>query len=255
MHPPEVRAEAMRLIAAGINDCEISRQIGVPRRTILDWRRPTYVPRQPAIPRETCPRCWRVARPVRFTGDDYAELLGLYLGDGCISEMRRTFRLRIALDTKYPGIIEDGRRLLERCFPHNGVGVQDVPAYIHVYLSTYSRHLPCLFPQHGPGKKHERPILLESWQRDLVEKAPWSFLRGCIRSDGCAFVNRTGPYEYLSYDFSNRSGDFVRLFVDICDLLDIKYRSNYNEKRRLWHVRINRRGCVARMLRHVGLKR
>jgi hypothetical protein len=186
-----MREEAMRLIAAGINDCEISRRMGIPRRTICDWRRPTYVPRHPEIPRETCPRCWRAARPIRLTGDDYAELLGLYLGDGCISEMGRTFRLRIALDAKYPGIIEDGRQLLERCFPHNGVGVQDVPAYNHVYLSIYSLHLPCLFPQHGPGKKHERPIVLEPWQRALVDESPWSFLR--VASGRTAARSSTGP--------------------------------------------------------------
>jgi hypothetical protein len=25
----------------------------------------------------------------------------------------------------------------------------------------------------------------------LIEQAPWAFIRGCIRSDGCAFINRT----------------------------------------------------------------
>ena len=68
-----------------------------------------------------------------------------------------------------------------------------------VVLWVYSRHLSCLFPQHGPGKKHERRIVLEAWQQEIVEAAPWAFLRGCIRSDGCVFVNRTGRYEYLSY--------------------------------------------------------
>jgi hypothetical protein len=77
MHPPHVREEAMRLIAAGVNDCEISRRIGVPRRTILDWRRPTYVPRDPKVPRITCPRCWGAAKPLAFTAEDYSELLGL----------------------------------------------------------------------------------------------------------------------------------------------------------------------------------
>lgn len=245
----------MQLIAAGVNDCEISRRMGIPRATIRDWRRPTYVPRNPEIPRETCPRCWRAARPIRFTPSDYAELLGLYLGDGCISVMGRTHRLRIALDAKYPGIIEDGRQLLERCFPHNRVGVQNVPAYNHVYLSVYSRHLPCVFPQHGPGPKHKRQIVLETWQRDLVKHAPWAFLRGCIRSDGCAFINRTGPYEYLSYDFSGMSKDIIDLFTFGCDVAGITdYRVNGGNKRGLWDVRINRRASVALMLEHVGLK-
>jgi hypothetical protein len=123
MHPPHVRAEALALVAQGLNDCEISRRTGIPRRTILDWRRPTYVPREPAIPRNPCPRCWRAAKPMRFAHQDYAELLAMYLGDGYISKGPRAYRLRIALDAKHPVIIEETRRLLARCFPENSVDV------------------------------------------------------------------------------------------------------------------------------------
>src|SRR3954466_6077085 len=101
MHPPEIRAEALALVEQGLNDCEISRRLGIPRRTILDWRRPTYAPRR-TIPMETCPRCWRAAKPMRFAPADYSALLGTYLGDGSISSGPRTIRLRIALDAKYP---------------------------------------------------------------------------------------------------------------------------------------------------------
>jgi hypothetical protein len=45
-----------------------------------------------------------------------------------------------------------------------------------VVLWVYHRHLSCLFPQHGPGKKHERPIELEPWQCGLV-------VRLCRRAD------------------------------------------------------------------------
>lgn len=250
MHPPEVREQAMQLIAAGVNDCEISRRMGIPRGTIKDWRRPTYVRQTPIA---ICPRCWRPARPMSFTPEDYSELLALYLGDGCISDGPRTKRLRIALDAKYPVIIEDGRQLLERCFLGNGVGVQRVPNYNHVYLSAYSRHLPCLFPQHGRGPKHTRRIVLEPWQCELVEQAPWAFVRGCIRSDGCAFINRTGPYDYLSYDFCNMSRDIVELFTCACDSVGVRYRAT-GSPGSAWRVRINRRPSVALMLEHVGLK-
>ena len=30
----------------------------------------------------------------------------------------------------------------------------------------------------GSGRKHERPIVLESWQQDIVRAHPWTFLRG-----------------------------------------------------------------------------
>jgi hypothetical protein len=105
-----------------------------------------------------------------------------------------------------------------------------------------------LFPQHGRGKKHERDVRLERWQQDLVDQAPWALLRGFIRSDGCVFVNRTGAYQYESYDFCNASEDLLDLFVQTCERVGLSYRRNGPR------VRINRRESVAAMLQHVGRK-
>jgi hypothetical protein len=209
MHPPQVRTRVLDLVDAGHNDCQIARFTGVPRTTVRDMRTYREAPRprgrHPWLEMEVCLRCWSRVRRMRFTAADYAELLGLYLGDGCISERPRTSRLRIALDAKYPDIIRDAKRLLERVFPDNPVGLVEAHDGTMFFVSVYSTHLTCLFPQAGDGRKHERPIVLEDWQRRLVEDAPWSLLRGLIRSDGCVFINRTGRYEYLSYDFTNKS--------------------------------------------------
>jgi hypothetical protein len=190
---------------------------------------------------------------MRFAPDGYAELLGLYLGDGSISEYPRTARLRITLDAKYPGVIGEARELLARCLPRNVMHVGRSSSGRCLSVSVYSSHLGCLFPQHGPGTKHSRSIVLEPWQRKLVNAAPWAFLRGCIRSDGCAFINRTGPYEYLSYHFSNASEQIARLFIGVCEDLGLRPRVN-RDRRGLWHVRINRRASVARLLDNVGVK-
>ncbi len=183
-----------------------------------------------------------------FSAADYAELLGLYLGDGHIAALARTESLRLSLDAKYPNVNEETEALLSRCFPDNRVGRVLLDGGSTVVLCVYNSHLSCLFPQAGPGKKHERPITLEPWQADRVEAAPWAFLRGCIRSDGCVFVNRTGPYEYLTYDFYNLSADIRRLFVAACADLGLACRPAGNR------VRINRRSSVALMLEHVGVK-
>ena len=195
---------------------------------------------------------------MRFNSDDYAELLGLYLGDGHIAAHPRTQRLRIFLDAKYSTIISETRALLERCFIDCVVGCQVAHRGTMLIPYVYSNHLDCVFPQHGPGKKHERPIILEGWQQSHVDAAPWSFIRGCIRSDGCCFVNRTDihrpkPYEYLSYDFSNKSADIARLFIRTCDQVGVITRPNVDPSG-VWHVRINRRDSVARMLENVGRK-
>lgn len=260
MHPPAVKQQAMELIEAGVNDCEISRRLGIARTTVRDWRRPTYVPREPTVPRMTCPRCWRAARPMVFTPDDYCELLGLYLGDGCISQHARTQHLRIFFDAKYPGLIGRAQSLLSRCFPANKNSVHRVTGCNEYVLAAYSQHLACLFPQHGPGKKNARPIVLERWQERLLAEAPIPFLRGCINSDGCVFLNRTGPYEYLSYEFTNTSEDIARLFVHACQLAGIESRLTFRPRRdgdgRLgrWSTRINRRASVNRLLPHIPPK-
>ncbi len=49
-----------------------------------------------------------------FLAGDYAQLLGLYLGDGHISKVGRTKKLRIFRDSNYPVIVADTRALLTR---------------------------------------------------------------------------------------------------------------------------------------------
>jgi hypothetical protein len=185
---------------------------------------------------------------VVFTPADYAELLGLYLGDGHITALARTERLRIFLDAKHVAIVDETEALLRRCFPRNRVARVHRPGQRMVVLYLYNAHLSCLLPQHGPGKKHERPIVLEPWQDALVAAAPWSLLKGLIRSDGCVFINRTGRYEYLSYCFDNRSADIRDLFVDVCRRVGVACRPAGTS------VRVYQRRSVALLWEHVGDK-
>ena len=98
VHGPEIREEALRLVAAGVNDCEVARRLGIARTTVRDWRRPRYFAHLVSVPAVR-----RSAPPSSASSDpDYAELLGLYLGDGNISQLARTQSLRISLDARYP---------------------------------------------------------------------------------------------------------------------------------------------------------
>jgi hypothetical protein len=246
VRPLETKEEALRLVAAGLNDCQIARKLGVPRTTVRDWRNPRYVPKRGSS--SACPRCGARSRRIVLEPEAYVELLGLYLGDGHIAVMARTQRLRICLDAKYPVIVASAEALMQRCLPDNAVGRTLFHDGREVVVDVYSSHLVCLFPQHGPGKKHERPIRLAPWQAALVAEAPWALLRGLIRSDGCVFVNRTGPYEYLSYDFANHSSDILDLFESTCVGLGLRPR------RYAKSIRLYRRDDVARLVEHVGVK-
>ncbi len=248
MHGPEAVEAALALLATGQNDRQVGDALGLPRATVRDWR--YAAARGPSPVGVRCPRCWRAARRrISCNDTDYAELLGLYLGDGCISRLGRTYALRISFDSKFPEIVSEASALIRRCFPDNRLHEVRVPGSGVLILQLYSIHLPCLLPQHGPGRKHERPILLEPWQQAVVDRQPWALLRGLIRSDGCVFVNRTGPYEYVSYDFTNHSQDILDLFTSTCEAVGVGYRRNPVR------IRICRRDAVALMLANVGLKR
>jgi hypothetical protein len=162
----------------------------------------------------------------------YAYLLGQYLGDGCISEGRRhVFRLRIAACDAYPEIMAECEAAMRRVMPTSKVGrVQQVGC---TELYSNSKHWPCLFPQHGPGRKHLRRIILEEWQeRIALELYPEQLLRGLIHSDGCRAVNKithrlargTKEYTYPRYFFCNESADIRWLFIEACIYLEIEFR-------------------------------
>ena len=231
-------------MSLGRSDTNIAFELGIARSTVRGWRRAAPA----ASLSSACPRCWGRSRVMVVEPGDYAELLGLYLGDGHILRIGRSLRLRLSLDSRYPLIVDETASLLARMFPANSVGETRRDDGHTRIVSVDHSHLGCLLPQHGAGKKHTRPITLEPWQQAAVAEAAWRFLKGCIRSDGCAFINRTGRYAYLSYDFSNRSSDILDLFVGACDHVGVDCR-RYDR-----HVRIYRRPSVAAMLAHVGLK-
>ncbi len=187
-------------------------------------------------------------RAITLAQGDYAELLGLYLGDGHISRVGRTSALRISLDRGHPNIDRDTLALLRRGFSGNRVQRLIADRGNTVVQKVYHCHLTCLFPQAGPGRKQDRPIVLEPWQQAIVDLEPWRLLRGLIRSDGCVFVNRTGPYEYLSYDFTNHSQDILDLFSRTCDHVAVEHR------RYPVRIRVYRRAAVGLLLHHVGVK-
>ena len=186
--PVYEKTAALALVADGWNDCRIARHLGIPRGTIRDWRRPTYLPQDPTVNRQDCPLCHGTTLDAGW----YCYLLGLYLGDGFITHMKRgVFKLRIVLDLAYPNIIDEcyGAIIAIRS---EGVGRAGFAHHAQghcVEVNGYWKHWPCLFPQHGYGRKHERRIVLANWQRDLVAANPDMLLRGLVQSDGCRVIN------------------------------------------------------------------
>ena len=188
----------------------------------------------------------------------YSYLLGLYLGDGCVAlKARGGAQLQVACDAAYP-------ELIDLC---TAVVVLTSGAHVATYPVRGQRcirvicawkHWPAVFPQHGPGRKHERRIVLEPWQREVTDRFPREFLRGLIHSDGCRTVNRfrtrlpsgrVAEYAYPRYFFSNLSEDIRGLFCEYCDRLGIRWTLS-NPR----NVSVSHRDSVALLDEFVGPK-
>jgi hypothetical protein len=188
----------------------------------------------------------------------YSYLLGMYLGDGHVGRHGRTARLTVALDALYPEVEAEVLRAARLVLPDAKVVVHERPGQRCRVVSSYGLAWFDLFPQHGRGPKHERPIVLAGWQRALVDSDPRPFLRGLIHSDGCRCVNRFKTllpsgrlkhYEYPRYFFSNLSNDIRGLFCEYCDRLGIRWtQSNHR------NISISHRRSVAAMDAFIGPK-
>lgn len=232
------------LVAKGVNDCEISRRTGIPRTTVRDWRRGAPPSRRHM---HGCCRC--VGLDPSPPGASYAYLLGLYLGDGCISEHPRMFKLRIVLDAKYPGIIAECVSAIEALRPGRPVWQGRRRTCACVEVSNGWQHWPCLLPQHGPGRKHLRPIRLEPWQSEIVAGAHELFLRGLIHSDGCRIVANDRGRLTARYHFANRSEDIKHLFCASLDALGVHWTRPCDKQ-----IAIYRKDDVAFLDRFIGPK-
>jgi hypothetical protein len=150
---------------------------------------------------------------------------------------------------------DDVERLISVVHPSRRVF--RVPAPGCTVVQSSWKHWPCLFPQHGPGPKHQRPIVLEGWQRAIVEANPASFLRGLFHSDGARSKNWTRRivagewkrYDYPRWQFTNHSADIRELCCWALDLVDVPWRqSNWKT------ISVSTRAGVARLDELIGLK-
>jgi hypothetical protein len=247
MHSADTVALVLDLRSQGLGARRIAAQTGLPVRTITDWlagRTPRHWERDPG-PR--CERCG-AASHLLSNAAAYSYLLGLYLGDGHVSaHPRGVYKLRIFLDDSYPEIIAACELAIASVVPNNVNRVQR-KGCTEVY--AYSRAWPCLLPQVGPGRKHERPIVLESWQRYYAEEYARELVRGLIHSDGCRFINQgRDGWRAPRYNFKNHSADVRRIFCDACDVLGFRWTEAPNT------IYVSRKADVARMDEFIGPKR
>jgi hypothetical protein len=250
MHPPAVRRRALALLDQGWSLNAVSKLVGVSRSAVRDWRDHGIAPRGSVQP------CFVCLPDTEVDSSAYVLLLGYYLGDGCISKGRRTYALRVSCDRRYPAIITDVGRAITAV--HRRAAVCHVEAPGVVVVQSCWNHWPCVFPQHGPGRKHERELTLTAWQRALVAEQPADLLRGLFRSDGCRTNNwatqmvagEKKRYDYPRWQFVNHSDDIRRWCTEALDLLEIPWRQSS------WKtISVSTRAGVTRLDELIGPKR
>lgn len=249
-----VRTEAevnavLALAAEGHASAAIARVTGIPRSTVRDWRA-GRVPKRDgrAGVQRPCPIC--TPGSVELPPRDYVYLLGLYLGDGYISRGARTYCLRFFLDGAYPEIIRACRDALEAIRPTQRAWDRRASSSRCHIVAMCSNHWPCLFPQHGPGRKHERKISLEDWQAQLVAEHHEEFVRGLIHSDGCRVVANDRCVRSVRYHFSNKSEDIKALYCESLDALGVRWTRPCAKQ-----IAVYRKASVAILDRFIGPKR
>ncbi len=254
-HSLEVRQMAVSLLRSGTRNAEVARRLNVPLGTVGYWKHVDRSKRGecPGSHNPDCPRC--DGSPLDLPA--YAYLLGLYLGDGHISRYsgHRVPNLMITCDDHWPGLMDLAEQAIQRVFPFNQVcRVRKIGCH---NIKVYSKHLECLFPQHGPGKKHARRIALVDWQQVIVDAHPWEFIRGLIHSDGCRVTNwtvRNGKrYEYPRYFFTNKSDDIRKLCTDTLAKVGVQW-TILARGSDPFNVSIARKASVALMDAHIGPK-
>jgi transcriptional regulator with XRE-family HTH domain len=254
MYPQHVVDLALRLKATGLTDRQVALECGVSIQTVRHWRYGTrrQKPRRNSRTPASCAMAHDLAE---FDRPAYAYLLGLYLGDGHIVDKRKQHTISIYCADAWPGLIDEAQAALRAVMPQAGTGRQ--PRKGCTEVKSYSMHWPCLFPQHGPGKKHERRIVLDAWQEAIVSEYPFGLIRGLIHSDGCRITNWTTRvvggevkrYEYPRYLFTNESVDIRNLYTDTLSSVCVPWR--YTKRNT---ISVARREAVALLDQHVGPK-
>jgi len=251
MHDLKLRSEARRLRRSGRTLAFIAAELKVAPATVQRWVTRSFpTDDRPPAP---CVLCDGLALDSP-TAASYAYLLGQYLGDGHLVTSARVPVLRIYACDDYPAIIDEIADAVLRVRGSKPAQMRKANSERLCKIQSYWKHWPCLLPQHGPGRKHERPIVLTGWQQAIVDEHPWPLIRGLIHSDGCRSINRVTVhgvrYEYPRYFFANESADILAIMGAALDRVGVAWRFNRPNS-----LSIAKRAAVAVLDEHVGPKR
>ncbi|MBI5931171.1 MAG: hypothetical protein HY862_17810 [Chloroflexi bacterium] len=249
----EEKKRVLELWAEGQNKLQIAKETGIPRGTVSDCivefgNLENF--EQHYHQKKLSNAVFSVQDAGRLQIQKaYAYLLGMYLGDGTVSKIPKTYKLRIFLDSRYPHIINSCAQAMQTILPENKIGILPQKGN-YVTVQCHSNTLIDLFPQFGNGRKHDRPIILMGWQQEIVDQYPLEFFRGLYHSDGSRFSSVIKGKDYPKYQFTNMSEDIRQMFIHACELLELHWTTKTSKR----DIMISRREDVTYLDSVIGPK-
>jgi hypothetical protein len=243
--------EVLKRYEENKNISELSRIYSVPRHTILYWLKSNIlntIQVREEINQKTIDSIYE---HISLNKKEYSFILGLYLGDGCITQNGRndsSYKLRIAQDNKYPKSIHDIKNKLSNFFVKEAKLV-DVKGCCHITI--YDKYLPIYFPQHSKGFKHDRKINLNQFQLENIDHA--ELMSGLWLADGSRYFANHGKYKYERFNFTNKSLDIIELFESCLNKFEIKYSKRVKPDK-IWIIEIQNKENVNKIKNIVGIK-
>lgn len=227
------------------NKLALSKKYKIPRATIRYWLDSDYLERKNLAKLEEDNYLEKVQDRVRNNKKIYNFILGLYIGDGCITKNRMSYKLRIVQDKKYQNSIQEISCVLNDFFQKSSTVTQREGCSV---VTIFDKYLPLYFPQHGPGKKHDRKIELSDFQIKNIDYG--NLMRGLFVSDGSYYL---AVKKYERYNFTNKSLEIINIFRDCLNHFDIlhKWRIKPNG---IYIVEIQKKSEVIKMKEIVGVK-
>ncbi|SCD38583.1 MULTISPECIES: transcriptional regulator [unclassified Streptomyces] len=211
MYDVKTRERVLALVAQGRSLNSVSKQTGMSRAAIRSWQ--TRLEPVDKHRGRSCPRCAEEPTAIEHSSS-YAYLLGLYLGDGCISAAKRgVYSLRIACADAWPGLIDACAEAIRISRPHN----KDAHPWEFIR-----------------GLIHSDGCRITNWATRMV--------RG-----------ERKRYEYPRYFFTNKSDDIRKLFSDTLTAVGVEWTTLARGSKPL-NISVARRASVALMDAHVGPK-
>lgn len=239
-------------LQGGASMRSIARTLGIHHSTVAYWLKQQRAPK----PSLSLPQEPYIAPTAFATWYSYSYILGLYLGDGHISKVRRSYRLRITQDMRYPTLIALNIHHLGLLLPHSSPSAYPCSDGNCTNVTVYAKILPLLFPQAGKNRKDQREIVLAQWQQSHLQIN--GFIRGLIHSDGSRYKNRvrnakTGrEYSYTTYQFSSKSQEIMGLMMHSLESIGVNFR--HRTKRDVESITISQRADVA-LLDQIGCQK